>query len=115
MSKIWRLRLADQVELDLRDIVAWTADHFGPRQADGYLETVTRAIEALHDGPAIVGVQDRNDIGPGMRTLHVARLGRRGRHFIVFRAADEQTIDILRLLHDSMDLVRHLPLSEDRP
>jgi plasmid stabilization system protein ParE len=31
------------------------------------------------------------------------------------RAADQQTIDILRLLHDSMDLVRHLPLSEDRP
>ena len=43
-------------------------------------------------------------------TLHVARKGRKGPHFVVFRVApsrSEQVIDVLRLLHDSMDLPRH--------
>ena len=81
MSKSWQLRLADQAELDLQDIAVWTAQNFGPRQADDYIETVTQAIEALYDGPAILGARERDDIGPGIRTLHVARFGRKGRHF----------------------------------
>ena len=54
----------------------------------------------------------REDIGLGIRTLHVARRGRKGPHLVVFRVApppNEQVIDVLRLLHDSMDLPRHLP------
>jgi toxin ParE1/3/4 len=38
----------------------------------------------------------------------VAREGRRGRHFVLFRAGPEQTIEVLRILHDAMDLSRHL-------
>ncbi|NBU77128.1 MAG: type II toxin-antitoxin system RelE/ParE family toxin, partial [Planctomycetes bacterium] len=44
--------------------------------------------------------------------LHVARQGRAGRHFVVFRAAGSD-IDVLRLLHESMDLPRHLPAAND--
>ena len=42
-------------------------------------------------------------------TLHVARHGRKGRHQLVFRV-DETVclIEILRVLHDSTDLQRHL-------
>jgi toxin ParE1/3/4 len=36
-------------------------------------------------------------------------VGRKGRHFVVFRMPDGQTIDVIRLLHDSMDLAKHLP------
>jgi plasmid stabilization system protein ParE len=39
----------------------------------------------------------------------VARQGWRGRHFIMFRADDAcHCIDVLRVLHDSMDLTRHI-------
>ena len=107
MSRFWQLRQADQVEIDLLEITSWTNQHFGLKQADGYAETLTLAIEALRDGPAIIGTKEREDIGPGIRTLHVARLGRSGRHFVVFRESAGQIIDILRLLHDSMDLSRH--------
>lgn len=107
MSSVWQVRLAHQVELDLLDIAAWTAEHFDRRQAEHYCETVTRAIEALIDGPEILGSKAREDIGPGIRVLHVARNGRKGRHFLVFKAAQGQYIDVLRLLHDSMDLARH--------
>lgn len=115
MSEPWRLRLADRVELDLQDIVAWTAEKFGPRQAEQYIETVTQAIEALCDGPSTLGARVRDDIGPGIYTLHVARRGRKGRHFVVFKVSAAQTLDVLRLLHDSMDLEKHLPPPNDNP
>jgi plasmid stabilization system protein ParE len=30
------------------------------------------------------------------------------RHFVVYRVVDEETIEVLRLLHDRMELPRHL-------
>ncbi|HEY7804348.1 MAG TPA: type II toxin-antitoxin system RelE/ParE family toxin [Orrella sp.] len=109
MSVVWKVLLADQAELDLLEITIWTAENFGRRQADVYAETITLAIEALHNGPDILGVDEREEIGPDIRTLHVARNGRKGRHFVVFRGAPRQTIEVLRLLHDSMDLAQHVP------
>jgi toxin ParE1/3/4 len=50
----------------------------------------------------------RDDILPDIKLLHVARFVNRGRHFIVFRAQDNRHIDVLRILHDSMDFARHL-------
>lgn len=52
-----------------------------------------------------------------MYTLHVARQGRKGRHFMVFRVGRKpgrEVIEGLRLLHDSMDLQQHLP-TDDKP
>lgn len=108
MNPAWRVRLTQQAERDLHDISRWTAEHFGARQAKIYAETVTLAIEALKDGPDILGVKLRDEIAPGICALHVARQGRKGRHFVVFRVGAEQAIDVLRLLHDSMDLTRHV-------
>lgn len=113
MSVAWKVLLADQAELDLLEITIWTVENFGSRQADVYAETLTLAIEALHDGPDILGVDEREEIGPDTRTLHVARLGRKGRHFVVFRVAPQRTIEVLRLLHDSMHLARHVPPGND--
>jgi toxin ParE1/3/4 len=109
MNPLWSVRLAEKAEHDLLDALVWTTDQFGALQADEYLETLTLALEALTDGPNIVGSKVRDDIGLGIRTLHVARLGRKGRHLVVFRMADGQAIDVIRLLHDSMDLAKHLP------
>jgi toxin ParE1/3/4 len=109
MSAVWAVRLAEKAEHDLLDALVWTTDQFGALQADDYLETLTLALEALTDGPNIVGSKVRDDIGLGIRTQHVARLGRKGRHLVVFRFADGQVIDVIRLLHDSMDLAKHLP------
>ena len=114
MSLVWRVRLAEQAERDLLGITLWTVENFSVQQAEIYVETLSLAIEALHDGPEVLGVTVRDDLGLGVRTLHVARQDRKGRHFVVFRAAPEQTIEVLRLLHDSMDLARHLPSANDQ-
>ncbi|MDD3609793.1 MAG: type II toxin-antitoxin system RelE/ParE family toxin [Halothiobacillaceae bacterium] len=105
---VWTVRLARQAEQDIEAILAWTADQFSPQQAEVYAETLTQAIEALFEGPGLLGARRRDDILPGVFVLHIARGGRRGRHFIVFRPTDGHCIDVLRVLHDGMDLMRHL-------
>jgi len=114
VSVVWKIRLAAQAELDFSEIITWTIENFGERQAETYAETLTLALEVLHEGPEPLGAKARDDIGPGIRTLHVARRGRSGRHFVVFREAKDQYIDVLRLLHDSMDLARHVPPATDQ-
>ncbi len=106
MRKVWTVRLGQQAEQDYLEILQWTAKTFGEGQASTYAETIALAIEALGDGPEILGARAREDIQPGVRTLHVARQGRAGRHFVVFRSTGSD-IDVLRLLHDEMDLPRH--------
>lgn len=109
MNNVWQIRLGRQAEQDYVEILNWTIKSFGKVQAKTYSETISQAMLALKDGPEILGSQQRDEIELGIRTLHVARLGRKGRHFVVFRVGGERTIDVLRVLHDSMDLQRYLP------
>ncbi len=108
MSTLWGVRLASKAEQDFFEIVQWSAVNFGQQQAVAYAETLSLAISALAEGPEVLGAKRRDEIGNGILTLHVARQGRKGRHFVVFRVGGASTIDVLRLLHDSMDLVRHV-------
>ncbi len=107
----WNVRLTPAAVHDFDDIVEWTADHFGPTQAGRYGDTVLNALRILRVGPSALGVRPRDDIAPGLMTLPLTRGGRKGRHLIVFRTAPDEnhpTLDVLRILHESMDLPRHL-------
>lgn len=120
MKRPWTIRVSAAAERDYRDILRWTAETFGQAQARTYARTLANALRDLACGPSIAGAKVRDDIGPDICTLHVARKRRRGRHLVVFRvnsATDRQIIEVLRLLHDSMDLPRHLPAANesDRP
>jgi toxin ParE1/3/4 len=106
---VWAVNLTKQADQDVADILAWTEAHFGRQQAGDYLELITAAVESLLQGPESIGNQRRDDILPGLRLIHVGRGSRRGRHYLVFTVdADNLTIDVLRVLHDSMDLPRHV-------
>jgi toxin ParE1/3/4 len=108
----WAVRLAAAAEADFAQIVRWTTGQFGVRQAQTYARTLSLAIEALgRDGPEVLGAAARDDIAAGLRSLHVARNGRKGRHTVIFRVVtvDETlVIEVLRVLHDAMDLPQHL-------
>ena len=116
-ARHWTVRLSAAAQADFQDIVRWTLAQFGPVQAQAYARTLTQAVEALAAGPQVIGVRARDDIAKGWFTLHVARNGRKGRHFVMFRIGEDegqQVIDVLRLLHDAMDLPRHLPPLDER-
>lgn len=112
----WPIRLAAAAEADIGEILRWTAEHFGERQARVYAETLAAALEELSGGPEVIGARIRGDIGRGLFTLHVARHGRRGRHFVMYRIGHDdqaEVIDVLRVLHDAMDLPRYLPPADE--
>lgn len=107
----WTVRLSAAAEADYRQILQWTVENFGPVQASSYADTLSSALKALSAGPSIMGVKERPEIGGNIWTLHVARNGRKGRHFVMFRISKSKAhnvVDVLRLLHDSMDLAQHL-------
>jgi len=111
-SRTWSVRLAAAADADVHDILRWTTETFGTGQARAYAETLSAAVEALTAGPGIVGVRSREDIAEGLFTLHVARNRRKGRHFLIFRLSrmeGREVIEVLRILHDAMDISRHLP------
>ena len=113
-ARPWTVRLTAAAEADFQGILRWTLEQFGEAQARIYAQTLSAALESLAAGPKVIGAKARSDIARGLFTLHVARHGRKGRHFVMFRIGDDQdrkVIEVLRLLHDSMDLPRHLPPS----
>lgn len=116
MKHIWSIRLASAAEHDYREILRWTVKNFGRGRAKAYAKTLSAALHDLTLGPSSAGVRLRDDIGSGIHTLHVARKGRKGQHFVVFRvdpSGSEHFIDVLRVLHDSMDLLCHLPAAKE--
>ncbi len=108
----WTVHLTQAAESDFQSIVVWTLREFGDRQARTYADTLSAALMALTAGPMTVGARERGEIGKGLFTLHVARDGHKGRHFVLFRigpSKSQRHIEVLRLLHDAMDLKLHTP------
>jgi toxin ParE1/3/4 len=109
----WRVRLGAAAEVDFANILKWTTENFGAGQSRIYRDTLVEAIGELASGPNVAGSRARDEIMAGLRTLHVARRGRRGSHFLMYRVAPKSTIEIVRILHDRMDLWRHVPSAPD--
>jgi toxin ParE1/3/4 len=108
----WIVRLTAAAEADYRNIIAWTLEQFGDLQASAYADTLSAALVELAAGPTTVGAKERSEIGKGLFTLQVARGSRKGRHFVLFRIGRDKhqsRIEVLRLLHDAMDLRSHTP------
>ena len=109
MKRAWRVWLTQGAERDFYSILHWTTKQFGKRQARVYETTLRSALKVLVIGPGAVGSQTRPDLGSDVSSLHVARNGRNGRHLVVYRTHEEaKMVEVLRILHDSMDLARHL-------
>lgn len=104
----WRIRLGAEAKQDFVRILTRTRGTFGPAQVDIYAATLRAALTALEDGQELLGSVARDEIQPGLRTWHVARGKRRGRHFIMYRAG-AGVIEVVRILYDGMELARHAP------
>ncbi len=114
-----RYRLSPQAERDLETILAWTHEEFGEKARRRYEALLIQAIRDVAETPDRPGSRDRAEIAPEARTYHLrhsqnrvktsAGRVRQPRHFLLYRQTRDGTIEIARVLHDSMDLRRHLP------
>lgn len=104
---------------DIESILAWSEERFGERTRRRYEALIVRAIRDVAENPDRPGSQRRWEVAGQARTYHL--LGsrdrvtpaidrvRRPRHFRLYRVRDDGRIEVGRVLHESMDLRRHLP------
>jgi toxin ParE1/3/4 len=92
-------RLTAKATADLKSIGRYTQDTWGREQRNKYLRQLDDSFHMLAQEPHKGRPCD--DIRGGYRKYHV------GRHLIFYRQAGKD-IEIIRILHDRMDIEDHL-------
>lgn len=111
-----RLYVSPAARADIAAITAKSLEAFGADAAITYNRLIRRAFEDLLDDPCRTGSAALN-LSEGSYRLYairhsveraprVARV-RKPRHVVIFRADDER-LEVVRVLHDAMDPQRHL-------
>lgn len=108
-----RVVLGSEAEKDFIRILAFNREGFGPRQEVIYETTILKALAELDSGPEVARSIARDDLRPAVRSLHVARQGRRGRHVIFYRVTNTDLIQVVRILHDATDFAQHVSTDGD--
>ena len=91
--------LTPAARADIEEIWDYTVRHWGEAQAERYTRNIRDACEALGDG-TLFG-RSAEDIRPGYRKAVT------GSHVMFYRVRAD-TVEIVRILHRSMDVDRHI-------
>lgn len=103
----WNLRISKQTQREIDEVLAWTLREFGTHKYDEYRELIRSALIDIARDPSIA--RPRPELHESARAFHIARRGKRARHFLLLRIVDDNIVEIGRLLYDGMDLKTHLP------
>lgn len=91
--------LRPEATRDIEDIADYTIDQWGADQARRYLTELRRAIEQLASTGGRYATNDK--LSPGLRKM------RSGQHLVYF-LIDVATVDVVRVLHERMDVKARL-------
>lgn len=97
---------SSEAKSDIQQVVGWTEENFGIKQRVQYRRIITTAVRVLAKSPTKPPCRLRQDIGNGVYYLHIARTGKKARHFFLYRILPDKHIRVLRLLHDAMDITQ---------
>ncbi len=95
-----RFVLTNQAKADLKSIARYTADTWGRDQRNRYLALLDGCFFELATHP--FKGKDCGYIRPGYRKQTV------GRHVVFYRSLDADCVEIVRVLHERMDVESHL-------
>jgi toxin ParE1/3/4 len=93
------LLVAQAAEADLRNIGRYTEERWDPAQKQRHLDALRERFAALRHNPALGAA--RNEFTAGLRSLTA------GQHVVFYRDYPDR-IEIMRVLHASHDMHRHL-------
>ena len=94
------IKLSPKARRDFIDILRDTGEKWGMRQLEVYRDKIDSALRQLSKNPDIG--RHREDLPDTHRGYLV------GEHIIVYRVQNE-TLGIVRILHQRMSLMQHLP------
>jgi toxin ParE1/3/4 len=115
-----RYRVTHAAQADIISILAWSHEHFGEEARKRYEALITTAIRDAAWAGHEAGLMDRPELGDGVFTWHLAQSRSRSpggnvyrpRHLLICRR-DGDMLVVGRVLHDAMDLRRHV--GSERP
>ncbi|MFJ2839974.1 type II toxin-antitoxin system RelE/ParE family toxin [Nocardia sp. NPDC087230] len=96
-----RYLLTPAAQTDLHDIYDYTEKTWDADRAEVYLRRIQTAIETAAARPGVGRACD--EIRPGYRKLAAA-----ASHVIYYRLNDDGDIEVIRILHQRMDVDSHL-------
>jgi toxin ParE1/3/4 len=112
-----RYRLSNAAQSDVLDILAWSHEHFGEAARLRYESLIAAALRDVASSPDRPGSVARPELGRGVRSWHLrlsrrpatpgSTVVRRPRHFLIYRA-EPSLLVVGRILHDAMELARHM-------
>lgn len=114
-----RYRLALAAQADIISILAWSHDRFGAEARGRYEALIATAIRDAATRSDKMGWVLRPELGDGVFSWHLAQSRthspggkvHRPRHFLICRR-DGDVLVVGRVLHDAMELRRHLDPGE---
>lgn len=114
---MFRYRLSEAAQGDVLDILAWTDEQFGEVTRLRYESLIVAALRDVARQPDRPGRLARPELGTDVRSGHLrlsrehvnpgVGMVRRPRHFLVYRLEPGWVV-VGRVLHDAMELARHL-------
>lgn len=91
------LRFSNKAVEDLTNIWNYTVETWSEAQADKYYMSLVAACRQIADSPGPLG-RKYMEVMAGLYGY------RTGKHLVFYRAISEETIEIVRILHERMDL-----------
>ena len=115
-----RYRLTHVAQADIVSILAWSHERFGVEARKRYEVLIATAIRDVAARNDEIGVTARPELGSGVFSWHLAQSSSRSpggtvhrpRHFLICRR-DGDLLVVGRVLHDAMELRRHLDPQRD--
>lgn len=110
-----RYRLTPAADSDVAAVLSETRARFGTRQQDVYASLIASALRLVAVEPMRPGSKDRSDLEEGLRSFPLALAAKRKRaaaHILYYRLAaapGADGIEVMRVLHQSVDPRSHLP------
>jgi toxin ParE1/3/4 len=95
-----RFVLTKAAKEDLKSIGRYTAETWGRAQRNRYLALLDTSMHDLADNPGLG--RDCSEIRTGYRRYRV------GKHILFYRQLDPDRIEIVRILHERMDVEARL-------
>ena len=114
------IQISDPAKADLWSIKSYTIEQYDEDQSERYFALIDAAFDDIALEPESVVARRLPDLGEHIWMRSLAASKRRGmtnvqtpRHVILYSLKVEGVANILRVLHDSMDIDSHLePYSE---
>lgn len=118
------IRIQPAARRDIEEALRWSLDNFGERALRRYQRLIAEALKEIAANPQLIPSYEMSGLQPGIRLYHLRHSRRRAivegesvrepRHFVAYLTVNKEVV-VVRLLHDSMEIARHLEGEHESP